>query len=241
MEVDETAAAAETSDESGFDAGTEESTGGEQSQSSTPDLAGEIASLRETMESRMPAPADEPEELTGDFADALYDAASGDVPAGEEQQYGEDNLVGAGEQDGFANQNDLDSYIEAKVAERVDPYIASQMAQQQHTELNQLAERYPDIRKKETVDGIGQMLDPLARRTDNPEAIFTDPRLVELAYKAYRAEQASAGETPAEQARDRGATLETNAGVGEVEGEVSPESEVKQSILATRDRPDPYT
>lgn len=89
----------------------------------------------------------------------------------------------------------------------VDPILQ----ERQDEQLNALAEKYPDITSKEIFSKIGPALQNLEQELGVENARLS-PRLVEMTYKAVKAETADAAAAPAEQAANHGASIETQAG-----------------------------
>lgn len=96
-------------------------------------------------------------------------------------------------------------------AQQLDPQMVQSMIQQginqglapiqQHLlgqQLNQLADKYPDMRNPDVLQQIDQTTGQIAQQFGNPN-LATDPRIVEMAYKAYRADQLASQQTPAGQ------------------------------------------
>jgi hypothetical protein len=117
--------------------------------------------------------------------------------------------------------------------------IAQQIEMQRRSEgLNKLADQFPDIRSDEVLDPLTEKLEGFAESYG--DAVMTDPRFVELAYKAVKAEAAAAAETPAE-AVGQGNSLETGAGPGAPAGGESPEEVMAHALLGGAPSPDVVT
>lgn len=131
--------------------------------------------------------------------------------------------------------SDLDSYVQ----QRIDAAITPLMQQREDEKLAALQDKYPDIMEPEIFAKVETYLGGFVQRYGN-EGLKTDPGLVEMAYKAVKADAAAANETPAEQAAQEGATLETNAGSTQT-GEPSLEDKYAEAMAATRSGGDAFT
>ena len=125
----------------------------------------------------------------------------------------------------------LDQAVERRVSEaleqRLNPFLDSVETRFRQGDLASLAEKYPELK---TQDGAAAVRDRLAPYVDRyGEGVRTDPGLVEMALRAERASQAGAEATPASQARDQGAHLETGTGVSGT-GEKSAEEQEIEAI-----------
>jgi hypothetical protein len=206
---------------------------GEQQQQ--PDVAEALASIERRFEglaSRLAAGGPDEE---ADFLSQL--AGDGqEQGAGEEIQYVDEqgNPVDqhgnplAGEQFADPDEQAFNQLLDERVNAAVAP-IAQQFEMQRRSEgLNKLAEQFPDIRSDEVLDPLTEKLEGFAESYG--DAVMTDPRFVELAYKAVKAEAAAAAETPAE-AVGQGNSLETGAGPGAPATNESPEEAIAKALV----------
>lgn len=127
-----------------------------------------------------------------------------------------------GFEDPYQQQQQFDPYTgepAQQEPQQLDPQMVQQMIQQginnglapiqQHLlgqQLNALADKYPDMRNPDVLTQIDQTTGQIAQQFGNP-GLATDPRIVEMAYKAYRADQLASQQTPAGQ-HTEGASLE---------------------------------
>jgi hypothetical protein len=189
----------------------------------TPDVHQELAALRQSIESRLPEEEAEPE-IDAD----LYRQLAG---VGQEPEIGQDFDPNAGYEDDpnaqFAPEQyqDEEAQLRSVLREEAQAIIGPYFERQ---ELNNFAEKHPDIREPEVLNGVLENLAPLSEQFG--QAAYTNPKLVRMAYLAHKAEAAAAAETPAE-AVGRGAVLETGAGAGTPESEPDPEKAYKERIF----------
>lgn len=97
------------------------------------------------------------------------------------------------------------------------------LQQNQEDALHKLADANPDLREEDTLTAVEAVAGRLAERAGRPE-LATDPAFVETALRAVRASRATPTEVSAEEARNQGASLETEAGAS-AGGEPDPEDE----------------
>lgn len=162
---------------------------------------------------------------------SFYDLLSGDGAEAEEGTDYEEGDGAVGEAQAEAGDDDflteLDAYVEEKLQERIAPVLDSFQRDRQERELRELAQRYPDLKEPKTLDAIGKVLGGLADSQQNP-SLRTDPKLVELAYKAFKADQSAASESPATQGT--GNPLEVGAASRPDPGE-SQEEAITKAVL----------
>lgn len=108
---------------------------------------------------------------------------------------------------------DLERFIDQRAQAIVSPFIQ----EQREAQVRALTEKFPDITSKEVLPRVEAKMQELVRRSGN-ESLLTDAAVVELVYKAAKAELADAGAVPAGQAGENGASLETNAGQSQAGG-----------------------
>lgn len=202
------------------------------SEQSGPDYAEQFQVMNDKIDSlseRFPEQEPEPE---GDFADRFYQQE----PEPGYDEYGIsdaeiDEILADGQS--FDAQGDLDvaafdDLVNERVQAQFNEVIGPWQEQQRANELNALAEKYPDILSDEVFNPMKAFLDDLEQRHQNPN-LATDPAMVEMAYKAAKAELASAGEVSAETAATGEATLETGAGPSQ-QGEADPADEYMRGV-----------
>ena len=203
------------------DNGTQETAASQES--APPDIGDTLASLDQKWDSRFSQleerfPQPEPE-VDRSLADLL--TADDDLPDFDEieSQYGETPQ---------AHEQEVDP-VAAELA-TIRNYLIQQEEGNRVNGINALEQKYPDIHDhaREIADEVDRIADELGG--DVP----LTPRLVELAYKSVKADAASANETPAEEARKRGASLETEAGAGQA-SEESEDENIMRRIATARD------
>ena len=178
-------------------------TGAETPVEETPDFGDQIEALRARLDAVEEPAQDESEDLAADtsIGDYLSREESGGVEDDEPAYAGE-----SGDEDG-AFIEELNAYLDEAVQERVRPALEQIQRGEQERELQALAQKYPDLKKPDVLDKVGEHLGRAAERLGNP-ALRTDPQLVELAYMAVKAEATASAETPAQPSSG---TLETGA------------------------------
>jgi hypothetical protein len=199
----------------------------------TPDpLAEQFASLNQRfdeIQNRLPEPQPEPTgpsdlygSLSGADGDTNFEGISDeevDAILNEQGGLDEDGDLEVAAFDKFVSER-----VQAGIEEAMTPYREAQTAK----ELNALQEKYPDITEPAVFEPVRDFLADLVQRHRN-EALATDPAMVEVAYKAVKAEAAGAAEVPAESAAMGEATLETGAGPSH-QGEPDPGDEYRKAI-----------
>lgn len=183
----------------------------------TPDIGESLNALRQTLESRLPEPANpataESEEVAVEDLMNLLTAEEAPEDTGAEHGL-EPEAAGAQpatEDEAAAQQEALNEWFRERVADEVMPYFEQIELRERSRSLAELAREYPDLRKRETLQAIQSDLKQAADYY-GIDAISSDPRFVRMALLARRAEQLAANETPADQARGEGASIETAAG-----------------------------
>jgi hypothetical protein len=111
----------------------------------------------------------------------------------------------------------------------LEGHLQYKATQERLSELNALVGEFPELSEEETQTKIAGALSPMADQYG--DAVLTDPRLIRQALIALKAEAASANETPAEEARNRGASLETEAGARSDNGESDYQTEAARAIV----------
>lgn len=189
------------SDQQAAPEGTPAETGGEQTQD--PGIVDQLSSRFDQLEGGL-----------GEIRDWIQ----GQQP--QEEQFGYEDAY----QQQFQQQQQFDQYGQPVEQEpqQLDPQMVQQMIQQginqglapiqQHLlgqQLNQLADKYPDMRNPEVLAKIDQRTGQIAQRLGNPN-LATDPEIVEMAYMAHRAQELASQQTPAGQQQGE-FSLETSA------------------------------
>lgn len=214
-----------------------------QTSGATPSVGDEGQSALEQRVAALEKPA-EPEAQTG-ITDPLLDYLGqfGDEENGleGEQELGYDEQMLAEPDQGlqFNSQEELDAYVQQKAAEVLQPYALQQELGKRRGDLDALDEKYDGGITKHAEE-LRPVLHAIAEEYGN-EYLATDPRLVEQAYKSLMADEASAAETPAEQAANAGASLETGTGPGSQGQSEDPDEAIKSSLLQTAGGTDPFT
>lgn len=178
-----------------------------QSEPTLSDVLSRVDSLREEFDSIRQQPAEQPPAPDGNLLDQLL---TPEAPEPGAEQFGEPAQPEGGEE-GF-DPNDpafqaFESYLDQAIAQRVAPIQEERLEEQ----FLSLEKRYPDITSETVMPKLSEALDNVVRRSGN-DALRADPTMVELAYKAVKAELADAAAVPAEQAATTGASIETGAG-----------------------------
>lgn len=169
----------------------------EGSESTAPDLSEQVKLLKQRLDRDLPAQQEEPApQIDGaSLADRLL-GVDGD------EDY----------EDTFAEEGEEEQEVHPIVQEieQIKGYLANREHQDRLGELNTLVNEYPELAETATQEKIAGALGPLADRYG--DAVLVEPTLIRQALLAIKAEAASAQETPAEEARNRGASLESEAG-----------------------------
>jgi len=200
-------------------------------------MAEQFASIQQRLDQidgRLPsdAPADEP----GDLTDQLY----GEDPSFEGLTDEEVAALEVDDVDETAQYGQMDpqqaltQFVQDQVNEQVAP-MRAQMEERERMEsmakIDALQEKYPDLKTDPAVQrAVVQHVQTLVEKFGN-EGLALDETLVEMAYKAVKADALAAGEVPAESAAMREATLETGAGPSQ-QGEADPGDEYRRAMLA---------
>lgn len=110
-----------------------------------------------------------------------------------------------------AQLQELTNFVQEEAKKVAEAMVNPILQERQDEQLNALAEKFPDITSPEIFGKIGPALQNLEQELGVENARLS-PRLVEMAYKAVKAEAADAAAAPAEQAANHGASIETQAG-----------------------------
>lgn len=181
-------------------AGSEEPRGAEGVEAGqSPDFGDQVDALRERIDAQEGNDdAEEAQTLPDDqsLADYLVANVTG-AESGEEV----DHEAFGGQPAGEPDESDeivaqLDAYIDQVVQERLEPVLSGMERDRQEGQLRSLADKYEDLRTPAVLDAIGARLGPLAEARQD-ETLLADPKLVELAYLAVKAEALSSAESPA--------------------------------------------
>jgi hypothetical protein len=115
---------------------------------------------------------------------------------------------------------------------QVEDLLLAQEEESRYNSLSQLAGDNSDFLADEA--NMKAVTNTVSRFADKygESMLKSDPELVSLAIRAEQAKIARAGEVPADQARNSGAALETQAGTSGG-GELNTEEEIKRAIFST--------
>ena len=195
---------------------------------STPDLSEQIAVLQQKLDERLPAPTQEQPITDGpSLAQALL-GAEADEDYDDTFEYGEEPV---------SDQQEPDPVLQR--VEGIENHLNQREYQARMTELSSLVEQYPDIGKREWQEKIAGALSPLADRYG--DGILLEPAESKRAYLAIKAEAVTASENPAEEARNRGASLEQEAGACSDGGELDEEEAIGDAIVKAGGSPSVFT
>lgn len=167
--------------------------------SSSPDVSEQVQLLQQRLE-KLETPADEPApEIDGaSLADSLL-GVDADEDYEDTFDYGEE-----------ADGQEEEVHPIVQEIEQIKGYLANREHQDRLGELNSLVNEYPELAETATQEKIAGALGPLADRYG--DAVLVEPTLIKQALLAIKAEAVSASEKPAEEARNSGASLESEAG-----------------------------
>ncbi len=152
------------------------------------EIGGHMSQLYEAYASMMNPPEDE------GYADDDYD----------ETEYEDDQ----DDTDPEAERRRLERALDKAVQERLAPHLEQQQIEKRDSAFNQLTERYPELDNEEQLAPIVEAAYEMAQRMtgqDNPRQVVNSPlfvQLVEKEYKARKADERAAQETPAGQRQD---------------------------------------
>lgn len=199
----------------------------------TPDLSEQLAALSQEVTALRGSLNPESEQETDLYAQLARQAGQDDegTAQGDAQAQGQ---PGAGYDDPF------DAIIRERVAEATYPIFAQMEQDRRRAQLEDVAERHPELLDRSVQDTITDRLEAIAERYGN-DMILTDPELVEALLIAEKAAQTSASEVPAEQAVNQGARLESARGASATEAPLTPEDQIKQGVLGIRGGGDLFT
>jgi hypothetical protein len=138
----------------------------------------------------------------------------------------EDTLPEYGD-DQYQQQAANDPYMQE--IQGIKSYLQGEATKQRLGELDTLIDEFPELKTEETQQKVSGALNSLVE--EYGDSVLTNPRLLRTTLIALKAEAASANETPAEEARNRGASLETDAGARADSGESDYQSEVQRAIV----------
>ena len=205
-------------------------------EASTPDIGEQLAALNQRLDTHFPA--EQAEEAEPDAYD-LYDLLSAEEDYDEGQAgYEEQPEPEYDPEEAGADENEamelLHQIVQSQVADALNPTIEAIESRERHRELGELTEQYPQLNQPDVQQAIRARLAPLAQQYGN-KALLTDAQLVETALLAHLASERAAGETSAQDARGRGAVLETGVGAANAGTEDSYEDEFKKAILSAND------
>lgn len=199
-------------------------------------MAEQFASIHQRLDQMSGPPADAPADEPGDLTDQLY----GEDPTFEGLTDEEVAALEADDVDETAQYGQMDPQqaLTQFVQDQVNEQLAPMRQQQEERErmesmakIDALQEKYPDLKTDPAIQqAVVKHVQTLVERFGN-EGLALDENLVEMAYKAVKADALAAGEVPAESAAMREATLETGAGPSQ-QGEADPGDEYRRAMLA---------
>jgi hypothetical protein len=130
--------------------------------------------------------------------------------------------------------------IRERVTDAVYPYLEAMDREMRGQHLSRLSETtLPELKDPKVVAEVKQRLAPVAQRYDDP-SLLSDPELVSQAVYAIRAQRAAAGEVPAEEARNQGASIETGSAAATNQDE-DPITAFKREFLGGGTSQDAFT
>jgi hypothetical protein len=183
-------------------------------------VLGAISDLKAQVESLKSPP--EPETPAMGLLEALQAEPEEPVETQVPETAAADQLQGPAAQQRL---EDLERFVDQRADARVAPIIR----ERQEEKIAGLQSKYPDITSKEVLGPLGQQIDRLISKTGNENLLY-DADVVEMAYKAVKAELADTGAVSAEQAANSGASLETNAGQSQA-GDPSPDETYRNAVF----------
>lgn len=192
-----------------------------------PDVSEQLEAIR----SRLDTIAPEQQGQTPEAGDLSPEDLIGLLSGEDDEQYGEQphaQQPGENEQPEELDDEAL-GVIRNVVADIVGPELDRLELRDRQREIKALTQEYPDLTKVETLEQIRAHLEPFAEVYG--DGVFSDPRFIKTAHLALRNQAAAANETPAEEARGQGATLETGAGAQGDAGEGSFEEEFINEVV----------
>lgn len=175
-------------------------------ESQAPDVTKQLADLQQLVETRLPEQQEQPD----DFAEQWLSGWE-DTEEEPQQDFAEQPEEG-GEDDGVQELLGLIGQEAGRIAdERVGQVLSAQQEQENLKQISALGEEFPELRDEKVFNQVIDTVDQIAD-AHGSDALAMDPRIIRLAYQAYRAQQAANNETPAEAAAQKGASLEKGAG-----------------------------
>ncbi len=181
----------------------------------------EETTTTETPEAEAPESNDAPAPETPDFTEqfqnlnARFDQLAERLPAQEQPQA--DDLLNFDYDDDDDEEPDYLPEPEDPRLDRLEQHIAQQEFDKRQEGLRALGNKYTDF-----IEKIPEIQDALDEMGITDPALRSNPKVAERAYLSLKAEAEAAAETPAEEARSRGARLETDAGASSAEEEPDP-------------------
>ena len=185
------------------------------------------------IEKNTSAPEAPPKDTRAEMLRLLAEA-DGEVGPPQEQQHQQQYVDQ--QQPAYQNQQqaDMGRQNEALVGRlaQVEDLLLAQEEESRYNSLSQLAGDNSDFLADEA--NMKAVTNTVSRFADKygESMLKSDPELVSLAIRAEQAKIARAGEVPADQARNAGASLETQAGTSGG-GAVSREQQIKDAIFST--------
>lgn len=141
--------------------------------------------------------------------------------------------LGAGEQEQSLEQRlpELDSYVGERVQKGIEEAVAPIQQERQEEKLAGLEAKYEDITDSKILPQVKATVESLVQRYGD-ESLKFDAHIVEVAYKAVKAELADTDAAPAEQAATSRAALETSAGRSQ-QGAADPSEQFADALAGT--------
>ena len=187
-------------------------------QETAPDMSEQVQLLQQRLDRYEQQNQAQEDPAPTDPVDGLLNAHFGD----EQDEYYEDV------EDPYAPEHQEQDPVAQELA-AIKAHLNKQEYDRRVGEIKALAEDYPELLTAEGQQKIAQELAP--DMDQYGEQILTDPRHIKRALIVMKAEAASAKETPAEEARHRGASLESDAGARADDGADDYKSRAEQEIL----------
>lgn len=170
----------------------------------------ELAALRQSQQAP-PEDAPQSDLMSGLLSEIEEPEPEPDAPEAPEQPQGDDQVW-----------DEVRSMIRQEAEAALTPHLQRQEYDRRVSAIEKLAERYPDLKEETITNAVAESLRPLAAQYGN--GVYTDPLLVERAYKAYKADAVAAAEGSPE-GETREANLEQGGGPAVPEPEMSPDEQ----------------
>ena len=219
------------SDENAFLSGvTEEPSPEATEQPNPPEVDEAIRQMQATQQdilSRLPADEEYGEEDGGEY-EYETDADADQFEDGELEYRDDDGEIDEGDEDPLDPLREL-------IRSEIEPVYGEIDSRENERNIESLIQHFPEMDEPEVAEGIRSYLEQTNLFPE--DGSFPDAYHVELAYKAYKADVAASGETPAEAGGEQGASLETGAGPSAPEEEIDPQTKgYLDAIAGSRSR-----